>query len=47
LERIKIFSMRPLSEQVLKTDYALPDGPPLELHDLTRSESPVVDFCRR
>ena len=47
LERIKIFSMRPFSEQVLTTDYTSPDGPPLELHDLTRSANAVVDFCRR
>jgi hypothetical protein len=45
-ERIKMFSTRPLSEQVLKTDYASPDVPPLELHDLTRSANPVLDFCR-
>ena len=44
-ERIKIFSTRPFSEQVVKTDYASPDVPPLELHDLTRSANPVVDFC--
>ena len=46
-ERIKVFSMRPLSEQALKSGSATPDGPPLELHDLTRSASPVADFCRR
>lgn len=45
-ERIKMFSTRPLSEQVMKTDYAALGGPPLELHDLTRSANPVVDFCR-
>jgi hypothetical protein len=45
-ERIKIFSTRPLSEEVLKHDYAAPDGVPLELHDLTRSDNPVADFCR-
>jgi hypothetical protein len=44
-ERIKIFSTRPLSEQVLNADYAV-DGMPLELHDLTRSTTPVADFCR-
>jgi hypothetical protein len=47
LERIKIFSMQPFSEQVLTTSCASPDGPPLELHDLTRSSNPVSDFCRR
>jgi hypothetical protein len=46
-ERVKIFSMRPLSEQALRTDYASVEGPPVELHDLTRSASPVTDFCRR
>jgi Acetyltransferase (GNAT) domain len=47
LERVKIFSMRPLSEQVLRTDYSgLDGGLPLELHDLTRSASPAMDFCR-
>jgi hypothetical protein len=45
-ERVKIFSARPLSEQVLKADYAMLDGVPLELHDLTRSAHPVADFCR-
>jgi hypothetical protein len=45
-ERIKMFSTRPLSEQVLKTDYTALDGPPLELYDLTRSANPIVDFCR-
>jgi len=44
-ERIKIFSTRPLSQQVLKTDYTVLDGVPLELHDLTRSTTPVADFC--
>jgi len=46
LQRIKMFSTRPLSEQVMTTDYAALGGPPLELHDLTRSANPVVDFCR-
>jgi hypothetical protein len=46
-EHIKIFSMRPFSEHVVNTDYASPHGLPLELHDLTRSTSPVADFCRR
>jgi hypothetical protein len=47
LASIKIFSMRPLSKQVLQTDYARLDlGLPLELHDLTRSTSPAADFCR-
>ena len=45
-ERVKIFSARPLSEQVLKSGYATLDGVPLELHDLTRSANPVADFCR-
>ena len=47
LERIKIFSTRPLTEQVLKANYALDGRPPLELHDLTRSTNPAVDFCSR
>jgi hypothetical protein len=46
-ERIKMFSTRPLSEQVMKTDFAALDGPRLELHDLTRSANPAADFCRR
>lgn len=46
LERIKIFSTRPVGEQTLSTDYAVLDGVPLELHDLTRSANPVADFCR-
>lgn len=45
-ERVKIFSTRPLAEQVVKSNYAVLDGVPLEVHDLTRSANPVADFCR-
>ena len=48
LERLKFFSARPLSDEVLRADYAALDAalPPLELHDLTRSANPAADFSR-
>jgi hypothetical protein len=46
-ERVKIFSTCPVSDQVLRADYAVSDlGLPLEVHDLTRSADPVAEFCR-
>lgn len=45
LERIKIFSLRPFGAPVLTADYASPDCPPIELHDLARSTNPAADFC--
>jgi hypothetical protein len=46
-DSIQIFSMRPVSEQVLRTDFAaLDEGRRLEVHDLTRSANPVAEFCR-
>ena len=48
LERLTIFSTKPLSDEVMRTDYAALDAelPPLELHDLTKSSGPAADFCR-
>ena len=48
LEQLKIFSARPLGDDVLRMDYAALDGslPPLELYDLTRSANPAAEFCR-
>src|SRR5262249_42720314 len=45
-DRIKMFSTRPLSEHVINADYPPLGGPPPELHDLPRSATPAVDFCR-
>jgi hypothetical protein len=46
-ESIKILSMRPVSEQVLRGDYAA-EGVPMriEVRDLTRSANAAADFCR-
>ena len=48
LERLTIFSTKPLSDEVMRTDYAALDAqlPPLELRDLTKSSGPAADFCR-
>jgi hypothetical protein len=48
LERLTIFSTKPLSERVIQTDYAALDAnlPPLELRDLTKSPGPAADFSR-
>jgi len=46
-ESIKILSMRPVSEQVLRGDYAAEDVPMrIEVRDLTRSANAAADFCR-
>lgn len=46
-DSIKIFSMCPVSEQVLLAHYAAQDLPvQLEVRDLTKSANPVADFCR-
>ncbi len=46
-EGVKIFSMRPVSEPVLRGDYATEDVRlRIEVHDLTKSANPVADFCR-
>jgi GNAT acetyltransferase-like protein len=47
LERLKIFSGRPLRDDVLRMNYAALDAglPALELHDLTRSADPAAEFC--
>jgi hypothetical protein len=48
LERLQIFSTRPLSDDVMHTDYAALDAglPPLDLHDLTKSTNPAAELCR-
>ena len=46
-EGVKIFSMRPVSEPVLRGDYATEDVClRIEVHDLTKSANAVAEFCR-
>ena len=47
LKRLKIFSVRPLRDDVLRMNYAALDAglPAVELHDLTRSKDPAAVLC--